>query len=82
MTGEPRAPNKLPPSLHIQEMAVLLWQDIDIEISLLRLYQAVKLIKGYEADSKELKDTLAKLVEEYVNSTPCWALSGYSVNEI
>jgi hypothetical protein len=29
----------LPPSLHIQEMAVLLWQDIDIEISLLRLYQ-------------------------------------------
>lgn len=44
--------------------------------------KAVRLIEGYKADSKELKDTLVKLVEEYVNATPCWVLSGHSVKEV
>ena len=43
--------------------------------------KVAKLIEGYESDSEELKDTLEKLVEEYVNATPCWALGGKSINE-
>lgn len=43
--------------------------------------KAVKLAENYETDDKELLDNLVRLINEYINATPCWALCGSSVNE-
>lgn len=43
--------------------------------------KAVELVKDYRSEDPKMVDELKKHVTEYVNATPCWALSGHSVND-
>ena len=43
--------------------------------------KAAELVRGHNFENQDMIDELIVLVNEYVNATPCWALSGHSVNE-
>ena len=43
--------------------------------------KATELVKEYRSDEPKMVDELITYVTEYVNATPCWALSGHSVND-
>ena len=43
--------------------------------------KAVELVKDYRSEDPKMVDELKKHVTEYVNATPCWVLSGHSVND-
>lgn len=43
--------------------------------------KAAELVKEYGLDDQKMVDDLTVLINEYVNATPCWALSGHSVIE-
>ena len=44
--------------------------------------KASQLADGYETNDPKAKDKLIELIDNFVNSTPCWALNGHSVNEV
>ena len=42
--------------------------------------KAAELVKEYRSEEPKMVDELKEYVTEYVNATPCWALSGHSIN--